>query len=259
MDKIPELLLKLLENSPLAILLFGVFLIVLGGAEKLPLGSSTLTISSQVKVILLVVGIALTLISTLTLFKDKIFRLPKGASKEVSLKTQQKIETQKNTITKLEEIIKEIKEFIESRNDDVSLSLLDILNGVKDQAREFEKAGRESRLAAQWLVNHHQSILQSVKFSEINGKASDSFRAEIKRYVELMVESLEEAKYITPGARDIAFHIGNPFPYTQAMQALKAQIKQEVDNHQGLRETELERLNNCLDRLIEDIRYESSI
>jgi hypothetical protein len=259
MDKIPELLLKLLENSSLATLLLGVFLIVLGGAERLPLGNTNLTISSQVKVILLIAGIALTLISALTLFKDKIFKVPKRGNRELSLKTQQKLESQQVMIIKLEEIIKEIREFIESRNDDVSLSLLGILDGVRDQAREFEKAGRESRIASQWLSNNQKSILQSVSFSESNTKTSDDFRAEIRAYVKLVIESLESSRYIAPGARNINFHIGNPFPYTQAMQSLKTQIKQEVDNHQGLKETELGRLNNCIDKLIEDIRYESSL
>lgn len=259
MDKIPELLLKLLENSSLATLFFGVFLIILGGAEKLPLGNTTLTISSQVKVILLIVGIALTLISTLTLFKNKLFRINKGGNREVSLKIQQKLESQQNTIAKLEEIIKDIREFVESRNDDVSLSLLDILNGVKDQAREFEKAGRESRLASQWLSNHYVSILQSIKFSDLNDQGLDEFRNEIRKYVELLVESLNQAKYIAPGARNISFHVGNPFPYMKALQSFKAQVKQEIDQHQNLRETELGRLNDCIDKLIDDIRYESSL
>lgn len=259
MDKISELLLKLLENSSLSTLFFSVFLIILSGADKLPLGNTTLTISSQVKVILLVVGITLMLISSLTLFKDKIFRKTKGENREISLKIQQELESQKRTIAKLEEIIKEIREFVGPRNDDVSLSLLDILNGVKDQAREFEKAGRESRLASQWLANHYLSILQSTKFPDLNAQDLDEFRDEIRKYIELLVESLNKAKYITPEARDISFHVGNPFPYIKALQSFKTQIKQEVDQHQSLRETEFERLNSCIDKLIDDIRYESSL
>lgn len=257
MDKIPELLLKLLENSPLVTLFFGVFLIILGGAEKLPFGNTTLIISSQVKVILLVVGIALTLISALTLFKDKIFGITKERNGEFSLEDQQKLESQQNEIEELKEIIKDIKEFVKSRSDDVSPALLNILNGVKDQASEFEKASRESRLASQWLSNHYVLILKSIKFSETNNKNLGEFRDEIRKYVELLVENLNKAQYLLPGARNISFHVGYPFPYIKALQSFKAQIKHEIDQHQSLSEMELKRLNDCIDRLIDDIRYES--
>lgn len=256
MDKIPELFLKLLENSSLTTLFFGGFLMILGGAEKIPLGNTSLTISSQAKLILLVVGLGLTVISALTLLK--IIRVPRRST-EVNLRIQQQLEGQRSTIAKLEEIIKEIREFVESRTDDVSLSLLEILDGVKDQAREFEKAARESRIASQWLTNHYQSILQLVKISDLNNQTPDKFRAEIQRYVELLVESLDNSKYIAPSARNITSHIGNPFPYMQVLQSLKIQIKQEVDRHQSLREEELRRLNDCIDKLIDDIRYESSL
>ncbi|PZO19393.1 MAG: hypothetical protein DCF25_08475, partial [Leptolyngbya foveolarum] len=56
MDKLPDLLLKLLENSFLATLFSGVVLIIISGASKLPLVS---TLSPSVKIILLTVGIAL--------------------------------------------------------------------------------------------------------------------------------------------------------------------------------------------------------
>lgn len=262
MDKIPELLLKLLENSPLVTLFFGVFLIILGGAEKLPFGSTTLIISSQVKVILLVVGIVLTLISALTLFKDKIFGITKERNGEFSLENQQKLESQQNEIEELKEIIKDIKEFVKSRSDDVSPALLNILNGVedrvKDQTREFEKASRESRLASQWLLKHYVSILKSIRFSETNNKSLGEFCDEITKYVEILIESLNKAKYITPGARNISFHIGYSLPYVKALQSFKAQIKHEVDQHQSLSETELKIFNDCIDQLIDDIRYESS-
>jgi uncharacterized FlaG/YvyC family protein len=257
MDTIPEVLLKLLENSSLVTLIFGVLLIVLGGAENLPLGNTTLTISSTVKVILLIVGVALTLISILALFKGTVFRAPKRESKEL-IATKQKNLEQEEQIKKLNNIIEEIKEFIGSRNDEISLSLIDILKGVESETRKFEKAGRGFRLAAQWLLNNQELLLQSTQFSDLNGKNLDSFRSEIQRYIELLVEGLEKFKYITPKARDITFHIGNPFPYIHAMQSVKARIKQEIDKHQDLEETELERLNRSIDNLIKAIRGESS-
>ena len=73
------------------------------------------------------------------------------------------------------------------------------------------------------------------------------------------MESLEKAKYIAPRARNINFHIDNPFPYMQALQVLKVQIKKEFDsNEDALKRTELERLNACIDNLAEVIRRESS-
>lgn len=259
MDKIPELLSKLLENSSLTTLFLGVFLIIFSGVEKIPIGSTTLTVSPQVKTILLVLGLILTFVSTLSLFKDKVFKTLRGKRSENSIKTRKELEEKQDSITKLEGLVQEIRTFVESRNDEVSLAVIDILNGVRDQAREFEKAARESRLAAQWLSSKKQAILQSVKFSDLNSRTLEEFRAEVQRYIELIIESLEKAKYIAPRARNITFHVGNPFPYVQAIQSLKSQIELESDRQlDGLKETELERLNGCIDSLIEVIRRESS-
>ena len=70
MDKISELLSKLLDNSSLTILFIGVLLLIFSGAEKIPLGNTTLSISQPVKLILLGIGIVLVLISILSL-KDQ--------------------------------------------------------------------------------------------------------------------------------------------------------------------------------------------
>jgi len=258
MDKISELLSKLLDNSSLTILFVGVLLVIFSGVEKIPLGNTTLSISQPVKPILLVIGISLVLISTLFLFKDKLFKTPKK-SVDSHVKARQELNAKQDSITKLEGLIQEIKAFVESRNDEVSLAVIDILNGVRDQAREFEKEARESRLAAQWLSSKKQTVLQSIKFSDLNSRTLEEFRGEIQRYIELIIESLEKVKYIAPRAREIAFHIGNPFPYTQAIQSLKSQINRELDVHpDGLEPKEIERLNNYIDRLIEVIRRESS-
>jgi regulator of PEP synthase PpsR (kinase-PPPase family) len=259
MDKIPELLSKLLENSSLTTLFLGIFLIIFSGVENIPVGSAFLIVSSQVKTILLALGIILTSVSTLSLFKDKIFKPSKGKRSENNIKNQKELEEKQDSIVKLEVLVQEIRTFVESRNDEVSLAVIDILNGVRDQAREFEKAARESRLAAQWLSSKKQTILQSAKFSDLNSQTLEKFRAEIQRYIELVIESLEKAKYIAPRARDITFHVGNPFPYVQAIESLKSQIEFESNRHpDGLKETELERLNGCIDNLIEVVRRESS-
>jgi hypothetical protein len=258
MDKIPELLLKLLENSSLTTLFTGIFLIIISGIEKVPLGDATLSIYPQVKVALFITGIALTLISSLSLFKGKLFTTPRSRG-DSATKTRQELNEKQNSITRLEGLIQEIRTLVESRNDGVSLAVIEILNGVRDQTREFERAAGESRLAAQWLSNKKQKILQSIKFSDLNSKTLEEFRTEVKRYIELVIESLENAKYIAPRAREIAFHIGNPFPYIEAMRALKAQVKHEFDLYSnGLEESEFQRLNEHIDKLIEVIRRENS-
>jgi len=258
MDKIPELLSKLLENSSLTTLFIGVFLTIFSGVEKIPVGNTTLDISPQVKLILLVIGVALTLVSTFSLFKDKLLKTP-TKNEDSDIRAQQELNNKQDSIIKLEGLIQEISSFVESRNDEVSREIVDILNGVKNQAYEFEKEYRESKLAAQWLSNKNQKILQTIKFSDLNARTLEEFRAEIKRYVELIIESLERGTYIAPRMRGIAFHIGNPFPYVQAIQSLKSQIKHEFDIHpDGLEEPEFERLNKHIDRIIEVIRRESS-
>ncbi len=259
MDKIPDLLLKLLENSPLATLFLGIFLVAFSGIEKLPLGNSTVDVSPQIKLVLLVIGLILTTVSVLSLFKDKLPSFLRIPSSKDNLKAQEESQKQKAVAAKLEELIQEIKAFVESRNDETSLAVLDILNGVKDQAREFEKAVRDSRLAAKWLRAKQQSFLQTIKPSDSNSKNLEEFRSEIQEYLKLVIESLEKAKYIAPRARDIKFHLGNPFPYIQALQGVKAQIEKEFKSNQdGLKETEFERLNDCINNLAEVIRRESS-
>jgi hypothetical protein len=258
MDKIFELLSKLLDNSSLTTLFIGVFLIIFSGVERIPIGNVTLEISSQAKLILLLTGIFLTLVSTLSLFKDKIFKMPKKSG-SIDINDRQELDDKQDAILKLEELVKEIRAFVESRSDEVSLAVIDILNGVRDQAREFEREARDSRLAAKWLSSRKQKLLQSIKFSDLNSKTLEDFRAEVQKYIELIIESLENAKYIAPRAREIVFHITNPFPYVQAIQSLKSQIAHELNIHpDGLEATEIEKLNNCIDKLIEVIRRESS-
>ncbi|NJL37014.1 MAG: hypothetical protein HC899_09745 [Leptolyngbyaceae cyanobacterium SM1_4_3] len=259
MDKIPELLSKLLENYPLATLFLGVFLVAFSGIEKLPLGSTTVNISSQVKLVLLIIGLILTIVSILSLFKEQLPNSLKMTDGRDDYTIQEELEKQKAVVTELEELVREIKAFVESRNDETSLAVLDILNGVKDQAREYAKAARESRLAAKWLRSKQQSLLLSIKHSDFNSKHLEEFRSEIQKYLELVIESLEKSKYIAPRARKISFHIGNPFPYVKALQVLKKQIEREFSNNQDeLKETELARLNDCIDNLAEVIRRESS-
>lgn len=258
MEKISELLSKLLDNSSLTALFIGVFLIIFSGVEKIPIGNSTLDISPQVKLILLAIGVVLTIVSTLSLFKGRLFEIPKKRS-DSGIEARRELDEKQDSITKLEELLQEIRAFVESRNDEVSLAVIDILNGVRDQAREFEKEAREYRLAAQWLSSKKQIILQSIKFSDLNSRTLEEFRSEIQKYIELIIESLEKAKHIAPRTREIMFHIGNPFPYIKAIQSLKSQIRHEFDiRANGLEETEIERLNDCIDKLIEVIRRESS-
>lgn len=259
MDKIPDLLSKLLENYPLATLVLGILLVAVAGIEKLPLGNTTVDVSSQIKLVLLAIGLILTIFSILSLFKDQLPNFLKITGGRGNLKIQKEFEKEQIAVAKLEEVIQEIKVFVKSRNDETSLAVLDILNGVKDQAREFEKAIRESRLAAKWLRSRQQSLLQSVKLLTSNSKSLEEFRSEVQRYLELVIESLEKGKYIAPRARDINFHIDNPFPYIQALQVLKTRIGKEFSNNQdGLKKIELERLNACIDKLTEVIRRESS-
>ncbi|MEO1067510.1 MAG: hypothetical protein AAFW95_00055, partial [Cyanobacteria bacterium J06638_6] len=257
MDKISDLLLKLLEIPALVLLFCGVFLIIIGGSEKIPISNDELILSEVTKLILLALGLILTLSSFFLLLKDK-FRPKSSQESRLESHEIQKFKAEENKIEGLENIIKEVKIVVESRSDETSLLILDILNGVKDQAREFERAAQESRLAAKWLTSEQEHILHSLDLSGGNNKSASEFKAEIREYLNLVIESLERFKYIAPSARNIGFHLHNPFPYMQAMKNLSMEIQQEFHDHGVLKESELKRLIGCIDQLREVIRKESS-
>ncbi|MCY7286065.1 MAG: hypothetical protein LH679_22105 [Cyanobacteria bacterium CAN_BIN43] len=260
MGEISGLLTKLLENAPLTTLFIGVFLTIFSGVEKIPIGNTTLNVSPQVKLILLIIGIALTLVSTLSLFKDNFFNTIEKHG-DSGRKAQQELAAKQASIDKLNILVQEIRAFVELQKDEVSLEVVDILNGAKNKAREYQKEVMASRLTAKWLSSKKKALVQSMKFSDLNSKTLDEFQHEIERYVELIIESLVDGTDITPGYRKIVFHIGYPFPYVEAIRSLKSQISNKGEFNiyaSGLEELGIERLNNCIDNLVKDILSESS-
>ncbi|WP_144052412.1 hypothetical protein [Anabaena sp. PCC 7108] len=249
----PEFLIKLFENYQFITLGLGSFLLVLGATEKLVLRNNSWIISSQFKLILVVVGIVLMVISVLAMFKDKLFAPQNKIQKELE-----------NTTAELEKIRNKIKYLVESSNNSngyvSSSELTNILEGMENDIHEFQLRFHNSQKAAKWLKTKQESLLQAVKFSDLNSDINnislDDFRAEIKKYIGLLIESLETSKNITPRRRKITYHINKPLPYIEVMEFLQIQIKQEVDKHPDLTKEEFRELNNCIDALIRDIQRE---
>ncbi|CAD5985155.1 hypothetical protein [Planktothrix agardhii] len=247
MDKALDLLIKLLDNYSLATLCLGTFLVALSGMDKWPLGSITVPVSNQSRLVLLIIGLILTVVSILSLFFKEPFAKFLG------------ITSDKGKLKDLEKLIQDIKALVESRNDETSLKVLDILNGVKRDFDEFAKETQESRLAVKWLRSKNQSLLQTIKSPGSSSQSLEEFRFEIQKYLDLLMESLQKGKCIAPRFRNINFHIEKPFPYVKALKELKKVIETEFNSNQDeLNEAGLKTLNNYLDELVEVILKESS-
>jgi Zn-dependent protease with chaperone function len=134
------------------------------------------------------------------------------------------------------------------------LANLVITNRVIKAKNKLKEQTQESNLAAKWLLSQQQSLLQSIKNSEFSSKSLEEFRSEIKKYLDLLIESLNNDLFITPKRRDINFHIKEPLPYVNALNRLKKEIKDQYK----LNGTELKTLNTYIDQLVEDIKKESS-
>ncbi|PZO12587.1 MAG: hypothetical protein DCF25_17355 [Leptolyngbya foveolarum] len=190
--------------------------------------------------------------------KDKFVKFSGIKNEEFETEKKKEIESQRTEVSKLSKIIIKIEDLIEDKNDDVSQSIREILNGIEDTAKEFKRASEESSIAAKWLLGHKQSILRAVKHSTISADTSDTFYSEVEKYFELIVESFHRCTYIKPKKRNITFHLQQPFSYIKAIRAIKLQIDQELVKNAELNESEIARLHDCVDRLIENIRSESS-
>jgi|688.fasta_scaffold45591_2 hypothetical protein len=134
------------------------------------------------------------------------------------------------------------------------LANLVITNRVIKAKNKLKEQTQESNLAAKWLLSQQQSLLQTIKNSEFSSKSLEEFRSEIKKYLDLLIESLNNDLFITPKRRDINFHIKEPLPYVNALNRLKKEIKDQYK----LNGTELKTLNTYIDQLVEDIKKESS-
>lgn len=258
MDKLPELILKLLENSSLTTLFSGVLLLVISGAGKLPFFS---TISPTVQKILLVVGIILIAISPFSLLEARFSRFISKEDNVSKNEEKQEVERYKQEVLELQDMVDKIKCLVKSRDDNISQSIRDILNGIEDNVREFEIAREESLIAAKWLVDTKQQIFEGARASIMKNDASDTFYSEVEQYFGLIVSSLENFVYIEPERQNVKFHINKPFPYIRAIRDIKVQIDRELNEHQELSESETHRLHHCIDKLIENIRrdvYSSS-
>ena len=253
MEKLPELLLKVLENPFVAALFSGVVLIIISGADRLPFVSA---LSPTVKAILLFIGISLLVLSPCIPLLNKFFSFKESENKKMRQGYIDKIEQRKNQILDLRKTIRKIEDLVKSRDDEVSRSIQDILNGIESEARKFRQAIAESSLAAKWLHSKRKILIKSTEST--NSSNPSTFCSEIEKYFELIVSSFDRGTYIKPEKRNITFHLQQPFPYIRALQAIKSQIDKELSEQNELSESEIKRLHSCIDNLIENIRKESS-
>lgn len=261
-ETITSIFLKLLDNSSLTTLVFGVIILFLGGADKIPVGEEFIRIHDYGRILLQCVGLVITALSLVSLFRGKLSRKKDPNTEKRILKAENELSVVSIKLSELDEIIQDIKLIVETRDDDVSRIVLDVINGIKDHTREFGKELRDGRLAAQWLKTRKSDLVSSLELKHSRSSSlntSSISDEELLNYIDIMIENLNSGKFILPSKRERRSHIGNHEPYIKVIKSLKEAISERISSDpESLSKSSQERLFIHIDRMIDDILYENS-